>query len=83
MGSHIPPSSKISKVDLSSEEEYLLISAEMEVIMWDLKANKLYRRFCIPDEAKSRYKVKEFKCRLDSRNNVLVMIHDERLIVFK
>ena len=81
--SHIPPNSKIFKVDLSSEEEYLLISAEMEVIMWDLKANKLYRRFCIPDEAKSRYKVKEFKCRLDSGNNVLVMIHDERLIVFK
>ena len=83
LGSHIPPSSTISKVDLSSEEEYLLISAQMEVLMWDLRANKLYRRFCIPDEAKSPYKVKEFKCRLDPSSNVLVMIHDERLLVFK
>ena len=83
LSSHIPSVPEIGKIELSSTEQYLLLSANMEVFMWDLQSNKLYRKFSIPEEAKSKYNVKTFKSCLDPRNNTLVMIHDERLIVFK
>ena len=84
VGSHLKdPDAAICKIEQSADEKYLLISVHMEVLMWNLNANKLHRKFCIPDEARSQYNVQTFKCVLDPNNNVLVVIHDERLIVFK
>ena len=84
VGSHPDnPGSIIHKIEQSADENYLLISGNMQVLMWDLKANKLHRKFSIPNEARSQYNVQQFKCVLDPSNNTLVMIHDERLIVFK
>lgn len=79
----LSPGMRVQRVQLSEDESYLLVSGSLEIVMWDIDRNTLHRKFYIPEDAQSKYKVQHFHYKLDPSNNTLVATVDQRLVVFR